>query len=88
MDIECSQIRRLDAAGALAVLLLRYTYAIRCRESTHGAKRARPTAGASPGQQAQMCHGGRDTRPPTISGGCARRAKKTGRTKGEWSVDG
>lgn len=85
MDIECSQIRRLDAAGAL-VLLLSYTYAIRCREPTHGAKRARPTAGASPGQQAQMWHGRRDTRPPTISGGCARRAKKTGRD--ERRVDG
>ena len=87
MDIECSQIRRLDAAGALAVLLLSYTYfAIRCMEPTHGAKRARPTAGASPGHQAQMWHGGRDTRPPTISGGCARRAKKTGRD--ERRVDG
>ena len=38
MDIECSQIRRLDAAGALAVanvLLLSYTYLRHPMHGTH-----------------------------------------------------
>ena len=48
MDIECSQIRRLDAAGALAVanvLLLSYTY---LRHPMHGT-RARSQEGKTDG---------------------------------------